>query len=285
MAPHVSSPATTTGSASEAPKAPRFDFGANWAKFSVHVDGERQHVAAESLRERLGDLSGKSFLDAGCGSGLFSLAAAQLGAGPIHSFDFDQDSVTTTLSLRERFATDAPNWKIERGDVLDAAYLESLGQWDVVYSWGVLHHTGDMRRGWENIASTVAPGGRLFISIYNDQGPMSRVWTAVKRTYRRVPPSLRAAYVIAAMAPRESLSLIADGPSAYFGGWRDYKRNRGMSRWHDLVDWVGGWPFEVATPEQVFSYFHGLGFDLEWMLTCGGGLGCNQFVFRRGYYG
>ena len=117
---------------------------------------------------------------------------------------------------------------------------------------GRLHHTGDMRRGWENIASTVAPGGRLFISIYNDQGPMSRVWTAVKRTYRRVPPSLRAAYVIAAMAPRESLSLIADGPSAYFGGWRDYKRNRGMSRWHDLVDWVGGWPFEVATPEQVF---------------------------------
>jgi hypothetical protein len=54
-----------------------------------------------------------------------------------------------------------------------------------------------------------------------------------------------------------------------------------MSRWHDLVDWVGGYPFEVAKPETVFEFFRGRGFELEWMLTCAGKPGCNQFVFRQ----
>ena len=64
-------------------------------------------------------------------------------------------------------------------------------------------------------------------------------------------------------------------------GWTRYKATRGMSRWHDLVDWVGGYPFEVARPEQVLDFLRPRGFELERLRTCGGGLGCNQFVFRR----
>jgi 2-polyprenyl-6-hydroxyphenyl methylase/3-demethylubiquinone-9 3-methyltransferase len=138
-----------------------------------------------------------------------------------------------------------------------------------------------MRRAWENVAAVVAPDGRLFISIYNDQGLWSRLWTRIKRGYFRVPPSLRPAYVVAVMAPREALFALAQGPHRYVRSWREYKKNRGMSPWHDLVDWAGGYPFEVAKPEEVFDFFHARGFMLEAMTTCGGGLGCNEFVLRR----
>jgi 2-polyprenyl-3-methyl-5-hydroxy-6-metoxy-1,4-benzoquinol methylase len=264
------------------PETGRFAFGDNWKRFGNVVDETRIAVAEASLRDRLGDLTGRTFLDAGCGSGLFSLAALRLGAARVYSFDFDTDSVEATIALRRRWSGDPARWRVERGDVLDRRYTEALAQWDVVYSWGVLHHTGDMRRAWANVAPLVAPGGHLFISIYNDQRRVSRLWTAVKRSYQRVPRPFRAAYVVIVMAPREAVSAVLTGPRAYIRSWRDYKANRGMSRWHDLVDWVGGYPFEVAAPDEVFEFFHRRGFGLEWMLTCGAGSGCNQFVFFRG---
>jgi 2-polyprenyl-6-hydroxyphenyl methylase/3-demethylubiquinone-9 3-methyltransferase len=52
-----------------------------------------------------------------------------------------------------------------------------------------------------------------------------------------------------------------------------------MDRKHDLIDWVGGWPFEVSTPEEVFNFYRRRGFQLEALKTCAGGLGCNEFVF------
>ena len=54
-----------------------------------------------------------------------------------------------------------------------------------------------------------------------------------------------------------------------------------MSAKHDLIDWVGGYPFEVASPEEVFRRIHPLGFELRHLKTCGGGLGCNEYVFEQ----
>jgi 2-polyprenyl-6-hydroxyphenyl methylase/3-demethylubiquinone-9 3-methyltransferase len=137
----------------------------------------------------------------------------------------------------------------------------------------------------DNVERLVASGGRLFISIYNDQGLRTRIWRCIKRTYNTLPASLRTPFVVAVMGPRELLSLAAQtaagDPAGYVRGWTEYKRSRGMSRWHDLVDWVGGYPFEVAKPEEIFSFFRERGFTLVSLITAGGGLGCNQFVFER----
>ncbi|MDA9859369.1 class I SAM-dependent methyltransferase, partial [Rubripirellula sp.] len=124
----------------------RFEFGKNWKAFLASLDQQRIERAVESLRQTLGveSMEGKCFIDLGCGSGLFSLAAHQLGA-EVTSIDFDMESVQCTEFLREHYAAKSPVWKIEQGSVLDASFLGSLGQGDYVYSWGVLHHTGAMQ--------------------------------------------------------------------------------------------------------------------------------------------
>jgi 2-polyprenyl-6-hydroxyphenyl methylase/3-demethylubiquinone-9 3-methyltransferase len=265
----------------------RFEFGENWTRFLRVLDDRRIAEAEASLCAMLGRdvLTGLTFVDVGSGSGLFSLAAARLGAARVHSFDFDPSSVNCTHELRRRFAPADTEWTVERGSALDAGYLTSLGEFDVVYSWGVLHHTGDMWTAIDNVARLVADGGLLFISIYNDQGMRSRMWRRVKRLYNELPEAARVPYVVAAMAPREALAAaimtLGGHPIDYVRTWTEYKARRGMSRWHDLVDWVGGFPFEVAAPEAVFERLHAQGFTLERLLTCGGGLGCNQFVFAR----
>src|SRR5829696_1438128 len=147
----------------------RFEFGRNWQRFLSVLDDERIAEAERSLTNMLGvsTLAGKTFLDVGSGSGLFSLAALRLGAERVHSFDFDPQSVACTAELRRRYAADDQRWTVAQGSALDEDYIRSLGQWDIVYSWGVQHHTGRMWDGLGLAGSAVAPGGRLFISIYN----------------------------------------------------------------------------------------------------------------------
>jgi 2-polyprenyl-6-hydroxyphenyl methylase/3-demethylubiquinone-9 3-methyltransferase len=273
-------------SAAEIAAGERFEFGENWHRFLTVLNEERISGAETSLRAMLGvdDLRGRTFLDIGCGSGLFSLAAARLGAERVHSLDFDGASVACALELRRRHG-DGTEWTIEQGSVLDEAYIAGLGRWDIVYSWGVLHHTGDLHRALTNAALPVGYGGRLFISVYNDQGLRSRIWRTIKRFYNVLPAGLQRPYTAAVMAPRELLSLgFATArlrPWTYVRSWTQYRRTRGMSRWHDMVDWVGGYPFEVARPEEIFAFYRDRGFELERLRTCGGGLGCNEFVFAR----
>ena len=262
----------------------RFEFGANWARFLSVLDDGRIQGAVDSLRAmlRVADLNGKSFVDVGCGSGLFSLAAYKLGAR-VHSFDFDPKSVACAQELRRRYAADDKNWVIEEASALDPAYLARLGTFDVVYSWGVLHHTGSMWPALENIVALVSPGGLLFIAIYNDQGTRSRRCTRVKQIYNRTSPGLRWAVLwptlLVTWGPRFLKDLLLLRPGRQ---WRNYGTDRGMSPWHDHVDWIGGYPFEVAKPEEIFRFYRDRGFDLVNLETAGGTVGCNQFVFRRG---
>jgi 2-polyprenyl-3-methyl-5-hydroxy-6-metoxy-1,4-benzoquinol methylase len=262
----------------------RFQFGENWRRFLDVLDEERIQVAEESLKTMLGaeSLAGKSFLDIGSGSGLFSLSAMRLGADRVHSFDYDTSSVACTLELKRRYFPDDARWTIERGDVLDPEYLATLGHWDIIYSWGVLHHTGDMWQALQNVANLARPGTQLFISIYNDQGGQSRRWTRVKKLFNS--NAIGRSAVLGTFVP-----FFAAQHFAYdilrrqnpLQTYRTYYRQRGMSRVHDWIDWLGGYPFEVARPEEIFAFFREKGFELEKLKTCGGSMGCNEFVFRQ----
>jgi 2-polyprenyl-6-hydroxyphenyl methylase/3-demethylubiquinone-9 3-methyltransferase len=230
-------------------------------------------------------LAGKSFLDIGSGSGLFSLAARRLGAR-VHSFDYDVHSVNCTSELRRRYFPGDPEWVVEQGSALDRDYLAALGCFDVVYSWGVLHHTGDMWKALHNVNAVVAPDGMLVLALYNDAGGRSVLWRAIKRTYLALPTPLRAPFAAAVILPSElksAASAILKGrPGEYIESWTKYaEKKRGMSRWRDVIDWVGGYPYEFAKCDQVFDFYHARGFAIRRLKCSAGPLGCNEFVFER----
>jgi 2-polyprenyl-6-hydroxyphenyl methylase/3-demethylubiquinone-9 3-methyltransferase len=266
----------------------RFEFGKNWWNFLSTLNDDRIATAVRSLQEMLevNDLAGRSFLDIGCGSGLFSLAAYRLGAD-VHSFDYDPTSVACAQELRRRYGTGTNKWTIAEGSALDVEYIASLGTFDIVYSWGVLHHTGNMWLGLTNAERAVAPGGKLFVAIYNDTGTQARRWLAIKKTYNKLPPPLRAPFAAIVTLPeafKDTVRGILNGhPGAFIDKWKNYASTsrRGMTYWNDVLDWVGGYPYEVATPDEIFEFYKARGYTLTKMRCGGVGLGCNEFVFVK----
>ena len=258
----------------------RYEFGRNWQDFLSVLNDERIKVAEQSLLRmlELDTLAGKTFLDIGCGSGLFSLAAMRLGAEKVYSLDYDPQSVACAGELKQRYFADSSNWEIQRGSALDAPYLQSLGQWDIVYSWGVLHHTGDMWAAFKNVAPLAKPGGVLFLAIYPDQGRRSVRWKFGKKVFNSGLPGK--VLVTGIALPYWVLRGLAKDLVTFKNPvlrYTQYHQLRGMSRVHDWFDWLGGYPFEVAKPEQVFHFFKEQGYTLERLKTGG----CDEFVFKK----
>lgn len=268
----------------EVKEGKRFEFGKNWRRFLSVLDDERIIQAESSLKEMLQveNLNGKSFLDIGSGSGLFSLAARRLGAR-VHSLDYDPQSVACTMELRRRFFPDDEDWMIEEGSALDTEYIKSLGKFDFVYSWGVLHHTGDMWKALDNAKIPVRDSGTLYIAIYDDMGYKSIVWLKIKQFYCSGPLG-------------KALSTIVFFPFFFFKGiltdlshfknpvrrYTEYKKNRGMSIFRDWIDWLGGLPYEFATPDDIKEFYEKDYFllsriKIDKLIN----KGMNEFIFRK----
>jgi len=264
----------------------RFEFGSNWTNFLSVLNQQRIDDAESSLKDMLGieRLDGLRFLDIGSGSGLFSLAARRLGAR-VHSFDFDSQSVACTRELKRRYFPDDVEWKIEQASVLDRAYLEGLGQYDIVYSWGVLHHTGAMWLALENAIGRVNTArGKLFIALYNDQGWKSHVWWLVKRVYNQLPRILRSLFVKAVMLLTYfavfAKYTIRLKPMTAINAFRTPERERGMTSKYDRIDWVGGFPYEFVSFDTLTSYLKARGFRII-NSKRNTSLGCSEWAAER----
>ena len=265
----------------------RFEFGANWKHFAeVSLNEARIASAVQSLRDLLAldSLRGRTFLDIGCGSGLFSLAACRLEADRVIGFDFDADSVRTSQWLREREKVPEHRWCIAQGSVLDEGFMAKLPQVAILYSWGVLHHTGRMWDAIDAAAAKVAPGGRFAISIYNkvERKPdSSAMWWRIKRFYNRSPGFVRGLMETAYLTNHAVTRLVTlrNPFRAYTEQAGDGRR--GMDFRHDVRDWLGGFPYEYATAGELFEYVRRKhGFQLE-RLRSGEGNACNEFLFVR----
>jgi SAM-dependent methyltransferase len=261
-----------------------FKFGRNWQRYvRGYLDPERERIAAQSLRDLVGEVGGKTFLDIGCGSGLFSLCAYRAGATDVISIDVDPDAVDATGMLHAR-AGSPSNWRILHRSILDPELLAELEPCDVVYSWGVLHHTGDMYAAIRNAAALVPPRGRFAIAIYNratNHWLNSERWARIKRAYNHAPRPLQIGmegayglyWLLGRLRARENPIHVA----------REYRHSRGMALWTDLVDWLGGYPYEFATAAEISSFCEReCGLRLIQVIPVpANGTGNNQFVFER----
>jgi SAM-dependent methyltransferase len=269
----------------------RFAFGKNWQSFvRDHLNQERMDEAKKSMVEFCDAnslITGRTFIDVGCGSGLFSLSAFQLGAANVVSFDLDPDSIKCCEYLRERERLSS-NWTIKQGSILDEDFVSNLGKYDFVYSWGVLHHTGSMWKAIENASKLVGENGAFCIAIYNKAdawglypdgrfGP-SHLWVKEKRLYSRLPSFCQGLIDLLVMAMLVILYILTlNNPIKKI---RSHKQLRGMSWRVDIKDWLGGYPYEYASVAEVFNFVQKLGFSLE-NLKCHPGLMNNEYLFRK----
>jgi predicted RNA methylase len=254
-----------------------FAFGENWASYAGLIDQGRIEQATTDLRRLVGDLAGRTFIDIGCGSGLHALAAARLGASRILAIDVDERSVETTRALLSRFNVRA---QVIVADILNA---RGLGTFDVVYSWGVLHHTGAMHDAIARAADCVCPDGLFAFALYR-KTPWCGFWKVEKRLYSRAPrfgqSALRSLYSTAFAFRQWTLGR------SFRAFVDEYSKDRGMDYYHDVHDWLGGYPYESISPEDVNAVLAALGFERigDPPPALGSGLfgtACVEYVYRR----
>lgn len=267
--------------AAAAPDELRFGFGANWADYvEKNFSSERVEISKNHLLGflKLDSLVGKTFLDIGCGSGLHSLAAWRAGAARVVSFDYDRNSVATTKKLHE-LSGGPDNWCVMHGSVLDKDFMNSLPKSDVVYSWGVLHHTGSMWEAVRNAASCLHDKSVFYIALYSKDAyvsPPYDYWLSVKREYNHAgvfkKKWMEWRYALNDLGPQV---VRGKNPFAHI---RNYKKTRGMSYWHDIKDWLGGYPMEFAGNKET-EHFAREELGLELIFTKAGE-GNTEFLFR-----
>lgn len=264
-------------------RSERFEFGKNWESFSHLLDDERIFNAEARLRSFLGvaDLSARRFLDIGCGSGLHSLAALRLGAVQVTAIDLDPDSVATTQAVLSKFWNGA-DWAVKRLSVFDLPD-QTMAEFDVVYSWGVLHHTGDMQRAITTAAQRTAPGGLFAVALYG-KTRYCGIWTRIKRWYVNATSEQRArAEKLYVRLFGFYLLLRGKRLSTHIANYN--KRKRGMDFYHDVRDWIGGYPYESITPRELSDLLTPLGFELvkQNVRRRSGlfGSGNDEYLFRR----
>lgn len=259
----------------------RFGFGANWADYiEKNLSSERVEISKNHLLSflKLKSLAGKTFLDIGCGSGLHSLAAWRAGASRVVSFDYDSASVATTKRLFE-LSGRPDNWTVMQGSVLDKDFMNTLPKSDVVYSWGVLHHTGSMWEAIRNSASCLHEKSVFYIALYSKDAyvsPPYEYWLSVKREYNHAG-MVKKKWMEWRYAMRDLLPMVVRGknPVSYV---RNYKKSRGMSYWHDAKDWLGGYPMEFAGNKETELFARAeLGLELIFIKA---GEGNTEFLFR-----
>lgn len=247
-------------------KDEQFDFGKNWQRYIKNFfNYESVKTAKTAFTRFLGqkNLHNKKFLDIGCGSGLMSLVAHKLGAKQIVSMDINPNCIKCARYLRHRFGNSSDKWKIFKGSILDKTFIAQLGKYDLVYSWGVLHHTGKMWKAIKNSINLVSAKGYLYLAIYNKVegwgihpdgrfGP-SKFWLRIKKIYSQLPDFLQniILYLVALMliilyllSFKNPVKKIKEHTKLY----------RGMNWLIDIKDWLGGYPYEYASPDEVFNF-------------------------------
>jgi 2-polyprenyl-3-methyl-5-hydroxy-6-metoxy-1,4-benzoquinol methylase len=242
----------------------RYEFGKNWLMFVSKVEERNFLEASKSLETIIDNKNRNNFIDIGCGSGIFSYSATRYYKNVL-SLDIDKNSILATKKIRKKSNVRLKNWKIKTGSMLNKDFMTKNGKFDMVYCWGVAHHTGDMWSALDNLKILVKKNGRLFIAIYNDQGFKSKIWWLLKLIYINLPLFLKKIYF-------KFFELVFK--------FKNHKNRRGMNFIENLDDWIGGFPFEYSKMETLKKFYLKRGFKVLKSKKCHGH-GCHEILFQK----
>jgi hypothetical protein len=200
------------------------------------------------------------------------VSAAESGAN-VFGIDVDKENIMALEKTRMAMDyTQAPEVCVV--SILDQSFVrQHEHQFDIVHSWGVLHHTGNMTKAIENACLLVSDNGNFICSIYNRHWS-SPLWKIIKWCYNVFP------------APIQKVVVGIMYPVIYLSKWivtrKDPKAmERGMDFFHNVVDWVGGYPYEYATADEIKSLVTRQGFKILRIIPAKVPTGCNEFVFKK----
>ncbi|MCK5122944.1 MAG: class I SAM-dependent methyltransferase [Candidatus Pacebacteria bacterium] len=249
-----------------------FNFGKNWLNYSKTISNKDLEVMKESLVNLIGleNIKDKTFLDIGCGSGLFAIAAKKLGAGKVIGIDILADSVKSSEENKIRF--NIQDIEFKQLSILDNQ-IKDLGKFDIVYAWGSLHHTGEMWKTIENTIHCVENNGLLILAIYNKHWT-SPVWGKIKYFYNISSKFIKKIMVFIFYYIIATAKLLVTRKNPF-------QKKRGMNFYYDIVDWLGGYPYEYANKDEIVGFANKYNFRLIKFSKASVPTGCNEFVFKK----
>jgi 2-polyprenyl-6-hydroxyphenyl methylase/3-demethylubiquinone-9 3-methyltransferase len=262
-----------------------FSFGQNWKEYLNSLNEDKINEAKKSLTRFLGGkdkIRNKTFVDIGCGSGLFSLAAFLLGAKKVVSVDIDDASLYCVNTLRKKYSSNPDKWVVKKGSALDKSFMKRLGKFDIVYSWGVLHHTGNMYQAFDNLTMLSHEKSIIYLAIYNNNRIFfegtSPFWLKIKKIYNSSNKIIKKCiYYIYTLYLIFGITVSGKNTIKYI---KDYHTLRGMNFFTDIKDWLGGYPYEYASTQEITDYFKNLGYIAK-KISKARSLGCNEYLIGR----
>lgn len=247
-----------------------FKFGKNWKNYSNKITKVNIEDSLRDLKYLLKSLKLKNnltFIDVGCGSGVHSIAAKKLGF-KVTSVDRDKTCIITTKKNFNKFYN-SNKTTIFQDDILNTKVFK---KYDIVYSWGVLHHTGNLWKALNNVKKLVKKNGYLIISLYKKTA-FDRMWVFIKRYYNKF------------RVFRYFINILFM-PFFFYISKKSRSYRRGQNWYFDAIDWLGGYPYETMSPEKM--KFHFSGFQMIYIsrnkpMKYKGFFGseCAEFIFKR----
>ena len=130
-----------------------------WTEYIPEYEKSEEHWQLFYSPE---EIKGKRVLDAGCGTGIFSIIFARNGAAEVIGLDISPGSLTTARHLKDNFKLD--NVHFQQADMLQLPFPNQ--SFDIVWAWGTVHHTLNPWQAMEELLRVLKPGGSILLAIY-----------------------------------------------------------------------------------------------------------------------
>ena len=213
------------------------------------------------------DIEGKSVLDAGCGTGIFSIIFARNGAASVLGIDISEGSLETAKALKTKF--DLENASFQKQDMLDLPFADE--SFDIVWAWGTVHHTTDPFKAMSELIRVLRAEGSILLAVYT-RTRVTFLHEIIRKALVRTPRKTWKAL-------SKILALVLS-PVVYFFKKRE-KSRKGEKLEELIMDWYFVPIRHYYYPEEIKVFLEEQGFTIEKYLPASGRFNStSNFIYK-----